>query len=185
MGVLIPSMSPGGLTVWLTGLSSAGKTTLAIAVSEEFRARGYRTERLDGDVIRQYLSHDLGFSKEDRDENIRRIGFVAELLTRHGVIVFASAVSPYRDTRDAVRRRIGRFLEVYVHCPLGICEQRDTHGIYRRMRAGDLSQIAGVDDPYEPPLAPEVECRTDQETLLESRGKIVSAIEAWFAQEKT
>jgi adenylyl-sulfate kinase len=163
-------------------LSSAGKTTLAKAVSEGLCARGYETEWLDGDEIRQSLCRDLGFSKEDRDENIRRIGFVADLLTRHGVVVLVSAISPYRAARDEVRGRVREFLEVHVRAPLDICERRDMHGIYRRARTGELSHVAGIDDPYEAPLAPEVECCTDQETPTESKRKILQAIEAWFAQ---
>jgi bifunctional enzyme CysN/CysC len=180
----VPAASTGlGLTVWLTGLSSAGKTTISQAVYEKLWARGHRVEWLDGDVVRQHLSKGLGFSKEDRDENIRRIGFVAELLTRNGVIALVSAISPYRSVRDEIRGRIGNFLEVYVHAPLEVCEQRDIKGIYRRARAGEIHGVTGVDDPYEPPLAPEVECRTDRETLLESMERVLEAVEAWFGRK--
>jgi adenylyl-sulfate kinase len=169
-----------GLTVWFTGLSSAGKTTISQALYEDLCGRRYRVEWLDGDVIRQRLSKGLGFSKEDRDENIRRIGFVAELLTRHGVIVLVSAVSPYRAVRDEMRQRIGNFLEVYVQAPLEVCEQRDLKGIYKRARAGEMDNVTGINDPYEPPLTPEVVCRTDRETLAESKAKVLDAVEDWF-----
>jgi bifunctional enzyme CysN/CysC len=170
-----------GLTVWFTGLSSAGKSTISKAVYEKLWARGYKVEWLDGDAVRQNLSKGLGFSKEDRDENVRRIGFVAELLTRNGVISLVSLISPYRRVRDEVRRRIGNFLEVYVHAPLEVCEQRDVKGLYRRARAGELHGMTGVDDPYEPPLEAEVECRTDLETAAESTAKVVAAVEQWVA----
>ena len=171
-----------GLTVWFTGLSSAGKSTISKAVYEKLWARGYKVEWLDGDAVRQNLSKGLGFSKEDRDENVRRIGFVAELLTRNGVIALVSLISPYRPVREEVRRRIGNFIEVYVHAPLDVCEQRDVKGLYRRARSGELHGMTGVDDPYEPPLAPEVECRTDVETAAESTAKVVAAVEQWVAK---
>jgi adenylylsulfate kinase len=169
-----------GLTVWFTGLSSAGKTTISQALYNALRSRGYKLECLDGDAVRQQLSKDLGFSKEDRDENIRRIGALAEQLTRSGAIVLVAAISPYRAARDELRRRIGDFLEVWVHAPLEVCEKRDLKGIYRRARAGELSQVTGIDDPYEHPLAPEVECRTDRETLEESAAKVQEAVERWL-----
>jgi adenylyl-sulfate kinase len=169
-----------GLTVWFAGLSSAGKTTISQALYDDLRVRGHRVEWLDGDVIRQRLSKGLGFSKEDRDENIRRIGFVAELLTRHGVIVLVSAVSPYREVRDEMRQRIGSFLEVYVQASLEVCEQRDLKGIYKRARAGEMDNVTGVNDPYEPPLTPEVVCRTDRETPSESTAKVLRAVDDWF-----
>lgn len=166
-----------GLTIWFTGLSSAGKSTLSQAVYEKLWARGHNVEWLDGDLIRRHLSKGLGFSKEDRDENIRRIGFVAELLTRNGVTVLVSAISPYRELRAEMRRRIGRFLEVYVNAPLAVCEHRDLKGIYRKARAGEIRGVTGVDDPYEPPLDPEVECRTDSETLADSTAKVLEAVD--------
>ena len=173
-----PSAGPGaGLTVWFTGLSSAGKSTIGKAVYEKLWARGYKIEWLDGDAVRQNLSKGLGFTKEDRDENVRRIGFVAELLTRNGVIALVSLISPYRQVREEVRRRIGNFLEVYVHAPLEVCEQRDVKGLYRRARAGQIPAMTGIDDPYEPPLAPDLECRTDLETAAESTAKVIEAIE--------
>ncbi len=178
------SVATGGLTVWFTGLSSAGKSTICQALYEKLWARGYKVEWLDGDVVRQHLSKDLGFSKQDRDENIRRIGFVAELLTRNGVVVLVSAISPYGSVRNEVRRRIGKFLEVYVNAPLAVCEQRDVKGLYRRARTGELHHFTGVDDPYEPPAAPEVECRTDLETLAESTAKVLDAVDRWLAVQE-
>ena len=166
-----------GLTVWFTGLSGAGKTSLCRAVAERLAMRGCRLEILDGDVVREHLSKGLGFSREDRDENIRRVGFVAGLLTRHGVIVLAAAISPYRAVRDEVRAEIGDFIEVYVNAPLEVCEARDTKGLYQRARAGLIRGFTGIDDPYEPPLRPEVECRTDRETVRESVEKVLSAID--------
>jgi adenylylsulfate kinase len=165
-----------GLTVWFTGLSSSGKTTLSSAVYDLLTQAGHRVEILDGDVIRHELCKGLGFSKQDRDENIRRIGFVATLLTRHGVIVLVSAISPYLEIRQEIRKQIGRYLEVYVNAPLQICEQRDTKGLYRRARAGELKDFTGIDDPYEPPLHPEVVCHTDKEPVKESAQKVLAAI---------
>ena len=166
-----------GVTVWFTGLSGAGKTTLARAVYDELKARGHRVEILDGDVVRQYLTKGLGFSKEDRDENIRRIGFVAHLLTRNGVIVLVAAISPYRETREEVRQKIGDFIEVYVNAPLEVCEQRDVKGLYKKARAGEIKNFTGISDPYEPPQVPEVECRTDLESVGDSVNKILAKLE--------
>lgn len=163
----------GGVTVWFTGLSGAGKTTIRMAVEQALRAQGHKVEVLDGDIVRENLTKGLGFSKADRDENIRRIGFVSHLLTRNGVIVLVSAISPYRDIRDEVRRRIGNFVEVFVNAPLAVCEERDVKGLYKRARSGELKQFTGIDDPYEAPLSPEIECRTDLETLEESRDKVL------------
>jgi adenylyl-sulfate kinase len=173
-----------GLTVWLTGLSSAGKSSIAQAVCDELRANGYRTELLDGDVMRRRISRDLGFSKQDRDENIRRIGYIAGLLARNGVIVLVAAISPYRELRDEMRERLQAFIEVYVNAPFSVVEKRDVKGIYRRCRAGEISGVTGVDDPYEPPLAPDVECRTDRETLAESAAKVMRAIEEYLREPK-
>jgi len=170
--------SAAGMAVWFTGLSSAGKSTISKAVYEKLWAKGYKLELLDGDAVRQHLTRDLGFSKHDRDENIRRIGFVAELLVRNGVIVLVAAISPYREVREEVRGRIGSFVEVYVNAPLAVVEQRDLKGIYRRCRAGEIHGVTGIDDPYEPPDHPEVECLTDRETLAESVDKVVRAVEA-------
>ena len=168
---------PRGLTIWFTGLSGAGKTTLNDAVRQGLEAKGYAVESLDGDVLRHNLWKDLGFSKPDRDENIRRIGYVANLLSRNGIIVLVSAISPYRDARDEVRSRIGDFIEVYVNAPLDVCEQRDRKGLYRKARTGELVGFTGVDDPYEAPLDPEIECHTDRETVSESVDKIMRYLE--------
>lgn len=170
-----------GLTIWLTGLSGAGKTTLAHYLFKRLSEAGYPVEMLDGDIIRQHLTKGLGFSKEDRDENIRRIGFVAELLTRHGVIVIVSAISPYRDVRDEVRSKIGRFVEVFVNAPLSVCEERDVKGLYKRARAGEICNFTGIDDPYEPPLHPDVECCTHLESIEESAAKILRVVMAMLA----
>jgi adenylylsulfate kinase len=165
-------MQQRGVTVWFTGLSGAGKTTINQRVEEKLRWHGYRVEVLDGDVVRQNLTKGLGFSKEDRDENIRRIGFVAHLLTRNGVIVLVSAISPYREIRDEVKKRIGDFVEVYVNAPLEVCERRDVKGLYKKARAGEIKHFTGIDDPYEPPLNPDVECHTDAESEDESLAKV-------------
>jgi len=166
-----------GVTVWFTGLSGSGKTTIRIALEEQLRSQGLKVEVLDGDIVRQNLTKGLGFSKEDRDENIRRIGFVSHLLTRNGVIVLVSAISPYRNIRDEVRERVGDFIEVYANAPLSVCEDRDVKGLYKRARSGEIKQFTGISDPYEAPENPEVECRTDLETLEESTAKVLSKLE--------
>lgn len=166
-----------GVTVWFTGLSGAGKTTIRMAVEEELRSQGCKVEVLDGDIVRQNLTKDLGFSKADRDENIRRIGFVSHLLTRNGVIVLVSAISPYRDIRDEVRHRIGDFIEVYVNAPLEVCEQRDVKGLYEKARAGQIKHFTGIDDPYEPPLNAEVECQTHLHTLEECVAQVLTKLQ--------
>lgn len=166
-----------GVTIWFTGLSGAGKSTITEALAEELRSRNCKLEVLDGDIVRTNLTKGLGFSKEDRDENIRRIGFVSHLLTRNGVIVLVSAISPYRAIREEVRERIGDFMEVYVSAPLEVCEERDVKGLYKRARAGEIKQFTGIDDPYEPPTNPEVNCRTHEETLEESVGTVLSKLE--------
>jgi adenylylsulfate kinase len=166
-----------GVTIWFTGLSGAGKTTLSRAVGQQLQLQGYKVEILDGDLLRQCLTKGLGFSKEERDENIRRIGFVAKLLSRNGVIVLVAAISPYRQVREEVRQQIGNFVEVYVNAPLEVCEQRDVKGLYKRARAKDLQNFTGIDAPYEFPLKPEVECKTDQETIAESVDKVLIALQ--------
>lgn len=170
-------MKQRGVTIWFTGLSGAGKTTICGAVEQALRTQGYAVEVLDGDVVRENLTKGLGFSKADRDTNIRRIGFVSHLLTRHGVIVLVSAISPYRAVREEVRAQIGNFVEVFVNAPLAVCEERDVKGLYKKARAGEIKQFTGIDDPYEPPANPEVECRTDQETLEQSVQKVFAALE--------
>jgi adenylylsulfate kinase len=159
----------GGFTVWITGLPSAGKTTIARALATRLRQAGRDTEVLDGDVIRAKLSRDLGFSKEDRDENVRRVGFVASLLASHGVVVVVAMVSPYRHARDEVRSlHGGRFVEVHLSTPVEVCAARDVKGLYARQRSGEVSGLTGVDDPYEPPLAPEAVVPTHAQTVEES-----------------
>jgi len=165
-----------GVTIWFTGLSGAGKSTISQAVEKELRALGLKVEALDGDVVRQNLTKGLGFSKADRDENIRRVGFVAHLLTRNQVIVMVSAISPYREIRDEVRQKIGNFVEVYVNTPLEICEKRDVKGLYKKARAGEIKNFTGIDDPYEPPLTPELECRTDLQSLEESVSQVLAKL---------
>ncbi|MGC1415669.1 MAG: adenylyl-sulfate kinase [Candidatus Acidiferrum sp.] len=165
-----------GLTVWFTGLSAAGKTTICKAVATELLAHGLQVEVIDGDVIRNYLCKGLGFSKQDRDENIRRIAFVAQLLTRNGTIVLVSAISPYRTARDEARRTIGDFMEVYVDTPLAVCELRDPKGLYKQARLGKLRAFTGVDDVYEPPLNAEIVCHTERQSTRESTLKVVAAV---------
>jgi adenylylsulfate kinase len=169
--------SSKGAIVWFTGLSGAGKTTLNQETASRLRDRGLKVESLDGDLVRQNLTKGLGFSKEDRDENIRRIGFVAHLLARNGVIVLVSAISPYRAIRDEIRAKGSTFVEVFVNAPVEVCEQRDVKGLYRKARAGEIRGFTGVDDPYEAPLSPEVECRTDVESVEESVAKVMAALE--------
>lgn len=168
-----------GLIVWFSGLSSAGKTTLSAGVEKQLSGRGLFVEKLDGDVMRKHLCADLGFSREDRDENVRRIGRVAEMLARHGTTVLVSAIAPYRAAREEMRERCPVFVEVYVNAPLAVCEARDVKGLYRRARSGELPHFTGVDDPYEPPLRPDLECRTDQEQVDESVAKVVTFVESY------
>jgi len=166
-----------GFTLWFTGLSGAGKSTISTLVERELRQRGLRVELLDGDVVRTNLSKGLGFSKEDRDENIRRIGFVCHLLSRNGVAAIVAAISPYRAVRDEVRAKIGKFVEVYVECPLDTLVERDVKGLYKKALAGEIQHFTGVSDPYEPPLNPEVVVRTNEETPAESAAKILAALD--------
>lgn len=173
-----------GVTIWLTGLSGAGKTTISTALEKQLRSRSSKIEVLDGDIVRENLTKGLGFSKADRDENIRRIGFVANLLTRNGVIVLVSAISPYREIRQEVKHKVGDFIEVFVNAPLAVCESRDVKGLYKRARAGEIKSFTGIDDPYEAPLDPEVECRTDLESLEESVSKIINKLEELGYLEK-
>nr|WP_081686380.1 adenylyl-sulfate kinase [Candidatus Solirubrobacter pratensis] len=156
---------PAGRTLWLTGLPSAGKSTVARLVERQLRKRGRNVEVLDGDVVRRNLSQGLGFSKEDRDTNIRRIAYVADLLSRNGVIVIVAAISPYRAVRDEARALIGeRFIEVHVHAPVSVCASRDVKGLYAKARAGEIAHLTGVSDPYEPPTHPEVVLNTEHQT---------------------
>jgi adenylyl-sulfate kinase len=170
-------MEQKGFTLWFTGLSGAGKTTLARLVEAELGARGHRVEVLDGDVIRTNLSKGLGFSKEDRDTNIRRIGFVCHLLTRNDVVAIAAAISPYRAVRDEVRKQIGSFVEVYLKCPLDVLAERDVKGLYKKALAGEIKNFTGVDDPYEEPFTSEIVVETDVESPEESLARIVAKLE--------
>src|SRR5580658_6505926 len=166
-----------GFTVWFTGVSGAGKSTLSHLLELRLRELGSKVELLDGDVVRTHLCKGLGFSKEDRDENIRRIGFVCELLSRNGVIAIAAAISPYRSVRDEVRSRIPKFVEVYTECPVENLAQRDVKGLYKKALAGEIKQFTGVSDPYEAPLAPEVSINTATESPEESLEKIWTTLE--------
>ncbi|MEM1279867.1 MAG: adenylyl-sulfate kinase [Cyanobacteria bacterium P01_H01_bin.152] len=170
-------MENRGVTVWLTGLSGAGKSTITDALTQRLLERKCKLEVLDGDIVRTNLTKGLGFSKEDRDINVRRIGFVSHLLTRNGVIVLVSAISPYRAVREEVREMIGDFMEVYVSAPLEVCESRDVKGLYKKARAGEIKQFTGIDDPYEPPANPEVNCETHRESLDESVDKVIAKLE--------
>jgi len=165
-----------GLTVWFTGLSGAGKTTICRAVQSELISRGLPVEVLDGDSIREYLCSDLGFSEADRKENIKRIAYVAQLLTRNGVLVLVAAISPYKSSRDQARAAIGNFMEVYVNAPLEICEARDPKGLYRKARAGMIQRFTGIDQPYEAPSRPDIECHTNIENVAESSGKVIASV---------
>lgn len=167
-----------GCTLWFTGLSGAGKSTLAEAVAEELRRREMNVEILDGDVVRTNLSKGLGFSKEDRDINIRRIGFVCNLLTRNGVVAIAAAISPYKAIRNENRALVGdRFVEIYCECPLDELERRDVKGLYKKARAGEIKGFTGIDDPYEPPEKPEITINSQTETKEESLAKILRTLE--------
>jgi len=170
-------MSQKGFTLWFTGLSGAGKTTLAHIVETEMRRHNLKVEILDGDVVRTNLSKGLGFSKEDRDTNIRRIGFVCHLLSRNGVAAISAAISPYREIRDEVRKMIGDFVEVYVHCPVEVCAKRDVKGLYAKAMSGEIPVFTGVSDPYEEPLNPEVIVDSSTETVEESAQKILKKLE--------
>jgi adenylylsulfate kinase len=170
------ALSDRGLAVWFTGLSGAGKTTLCRILEPHLRARGDPVKVLDADEIRQHLSADLGFSKEDRDENVRRIGEVAHLLVQQNFLVLIAAISPYREARERVRNRIGSFLEVYVNASLAACIERDPKKLYARALRGELKYFTGIEHPYEPPLEPDVECNTELESREESAAKVFAAI---------
>jgi adenylyl-sulfate kinase len=166
-----------GFTVWFTGLPSSGKSTLARMLEQVLIERGQRVEVLDGDEVRLRLSRGLGFSKEDRDENIRRITYVAKLITRCDGVAITCAISPYRTLRDEARQEIGRFVEVYVKCALDVCIDRDVKGLYAKALRGEIPVFTGVSDPYEAPLAPEVVVETDRESAEESLAKILQHLE--------
>jgi adenylyl-sulfate kinase len=172
-------VSDRGVTLWFTGLSGAGKSTIASLVEAELRERGTNVEVLDGDVVRTNLSKGLGFSKEDRDTNIRRIAFVADLLSRNGVVAITAAISPYRAIRDEARATMGeRFVEVYVKASVEECARRDVKGLYEKAFKGEIKEFTGVSDPYEPPLEPEVVADTETETPEESAAKVLAYLDA-------
>lgn len=161
-----------GFTIWFTGLSGAGKSTISTIIEGWLRREGAKVEVLDGDVVRTHLSKGLGFSKEDRDTNIRRIGFVCELLSRNGVVAIAAAISPYRSVREEIRGRIPNFIEVHVDCPIDVLAERDVKGLYKRAIAGEIPHFTGISDPYEPPLDPDVVIYSDRETPEQSASRI-------------
>jgi adenylyl-sulfate kinase len=167
-----------GFTLWFTGLSGAGKTTISKLVAEELQARGSRLEILDGDVVRKNLSRGLGFSKEDRDTNIRRIAFVADLLSRNGVPVITAAISPYREIRAEARELMGeRFIEVFVKASVEVCAERDVKGLYEKAFKGEIKEFTGVSDPYEEPLDPELVLETETQSPEESAQRVLSLLE--------
>jgi len=170
-----------GFTLWLTGLSGAGKTTLAALLVTELRARDVRVEVLDGDEVRTNLSKGLGFSKEDRDTNIRRIGYVCRLLSRNGVVAVSAAISPYSATRDEVRRSVeqdgAQFIEVFVKCPIAVLAERDVKGLYKKALAGEIKSFTGVSDPYEEPLKPELIVDSSTETVDQSLSRLIARLE--------
>jgi len=170
-------MEHKGFTLWFTGLSGAGKTTLAKATEDDLRARGMKVEVLDGDIVRQNLSKGLGFSKEDRDTNIRRIGFVSNLLSRNNVVAIAAAISPYQEIRDEVRVSTVNFVEVYVECPVEVLIERDVKGLYKKALAGEIKNFTGISDPYESPLNPEIVVNSSTETVAESTAVIMNKLE--------
>jgi adenylylsulfate kinase len=165
-----------GFTAWFTGIPCSGKTTIADRVAEILREKGYRVERLDGDIVRKGLTSDLGFSKEDRDENIKRVTFVAKILTRNGVAVLATFVSPYRERRAKTREEIGDFVEVYTRCPVEVCIERDVKGMYEKALSGEISNFTGVNDPYEEPEDPELVLDTDKDDIEECARKVIARL---------
>jgi adenylylsulfate kinase len=165
-----------GFTIWFTGLSGSGKSTLSEVIEQRLKARGRNVEVLDGDIVRTHLSKGLGFSREDRDTNIKRIGFVCSLLTRNSVVCISAAIAPYREARDWARKEIGNFVEVYVKCPLEVCRERDVKGLYKLVDEGKIKNFTGVDDPYEEPVHPELIVETDKETIEESVSRIFARL---------
>jgi adenylylsulfate kinase len=166
-----------GFTLWLTGLPGSGKSSLANLAAEELRRRGHRVEILDGDEVRTHLSKDLGFSKADRDANIRRIGYVCKLLSRNGIVAITAAISPYRETRDEVRREHEKFVEVYVKCSLEKLVERDDKGLYAKALKGEIPFFTGVSDPYEEPLRPELVIETDREKIEDGLQRLLATLE--------
>lgn len=166
-----------GFTLWFTGLSGAGKSTISAIIHERLKTAGRKVELLDGDEVRTHLSKGLGFSKEDRDINIRRIGFVCQLLSRNGVIAICAAISPYREVREELRSKIENFVEVYVECPIDVLALRDVKGLYKKALAGEIPHFTGISDPYEPPLNPEVRVNSSSENPEESAARIWAKLE--------
>lgn len=170
-------MSNVGFTIWFTGLSGAGKSTLSEVIEQRLKERGQKVEVLDGDVVRTHLSKGLGFSREDRDTNIKRIAFVCSLLSRNGVICISAAISPYREARAWARKEIGNFVEIYVKCPLEVCQERDVKGLYKQVAEGKIKGFTGIDDPYEEPEHPELVIETNKESIEESVQRIFAKLE--------
>src|SRR5579885_2492985 len=170
-------MANTGFTIWFTGLSGSGKSTLSDVIEKRLRERGRNVEVLDGDIVRTHLSKGLGFSREDRDTNIKRIAFVCSLLTRNGVICISAAIAPYREAREWARKEIGNFVEVYVKCPIEVCRQRDVKGLYKLVDEGKIQHFTGVDDPYEEPEQPELVIETDKQTVAESVQAILAKLD--------
>jgi adenylyl-sulfate kinase len=166
-----------GCTLWFTGLSGSGKSTLSQLVASRLRDLGAKVEVLDGDIVRTLLCQGLGFSREDREENIRRIGFVCELLARNGVVAIAAAISPYRAGRDELRKRIPNFVEIHMNCPVEVLIQRDVKGLYKKALSGEIAQFSGISDPYEPPISPEVTIDSSCDSLESSVAVILRRLE--------
>jgi adenylylsulfate kinase len=167
-----------GFVLWLTGLSGAGKSTIAAKLGPALAERGHRVELLDGDEVRTNLCQGLGFSREDRDTNIARIGYVAGKLAKHGVAVLVAAISPYREARDKVRAEVDSFVEIHVAAPVSTCAERDVKGLYAKALSGEIKHFTGISDPYEPPLAPEIVLHTEAETVDESVEQVIAWLEA-------
>lgn len=167
---------PDGITIWFTGLPCSGKSTIADSLAERLKQKGVKVQRLDADIIRKHLWKELGYSKEDRDENIRRASYLAKLFTESGIVTVTSFISPYEELRKHARQEIGSFMEVYVKCPVEVCIKRDTRGLYKKAMAGEISNFTGISDPYEEPTNPEVLIESDNETLEESVAKVMAKL---------
>ncbi len=170
-------MANVGFTIWFTGLSGSGKSTLSELLEQRLQARGHKVEIMDGDLVRTHLSKGLGFSREDRDTNIKRIAFVCNLLSRNGVVCISAAIAPYREAREWARTHIGNFVEIYVKCPLEVCRARDVKGLYKLVDEGKIKNFTGIDDPYEEPEHPDLVVETDKETIEESISRIFAKLE--------
>lgn len=167
---------PDGITIWFTGLPCSGKSTIADSLAERLKQKGVKVQRLDADIIRKHLWKELGYSKDDRDENIRRASYLAKLFTESGIVTVTSFISPYEELRKHARQEIGSFMEVYVKCPVEVCIKRDTRGLYKKAMAGEISNFTGISDPYEEPTNPEVLIESDNETLEESVAKVMAKL---------